>query len=502
MVLLAGLIGAFEGDSLAREGGEPGGDATGASAGGQPKPKKAKKPKKGKQITVTTVTEEEKADPNALFTVGSTNFAAGALKEAMNNFAESAKVGGGKKAWFNAGYCAEQIGELTKAVEFYREAYKLDPDYEAARVHLVRTLKATSKNTEVAAVYKAFLDKHPNDENAKTEYMDALVVAGRFDDAIAIGRDVLKKNAKSAAVYKSLSAMYLSKGQLDLAQIMADKSIEINATDPDVYNNLGVMLLRQGDTPSAVLRFKEAREHDAGHFEANLNLGLIAADSGDWNLAMECFDKALERNSTSNEARIGKAVALRGLGDTDAAFAIYEELISESPQFRTPYYNASAIHLYFTKNYKKATEYLTLLKGNLEVSGPLDPNDEIFKKLAEIEAAVAAEAERKRIEAEKKKAEEERERRAKETLAEMKAKISDMKTKVDTNMACFPEEVGMELQMFVETAAEMISTDDTTMAADLKQLYDSQYGPMLDSAMSGCGGAAPSPEAPTENPAP
>jgi hypothetical protein len=58
----------------------------------------------------------------------------------------------------------------------------------------------------------------------------------------------------------------------------------------------------------------------------------------------------------------------------------------------------------------------------------------------------------------------------------------------------------MELQMFVEAGGEMLTGDDAAMAADVKTLYDNQYGPMFDAAVASCSPAAPAPA--PEEPAP
>jgi hypothetical protein len=165
-------------------------------------------------------------------------------------------------------------------------------------------------------------------------------------------------------------------------------------------------------------------------------------------------------------------------------------LIKENPKLQIAYFNAATLHEVYTQDFTRAIKYLEAYKDAR--AGELSPNDDVFKRIEEVTAAKAAEEERKRLEAEKKKAEEERIRRAQETLDLMAADVKTMKDTVESKKTCLSEEIVMELEMFVETAQEAITSKDTDMASDFRQMLDTYYKPMLDTALAEtCGAAAP-----------
>lgn len=409
--------------------------------------------------------------------------------QAYDFFAKAEQLNGGKKASFNAGYTAEKIGELSKAAGHYRKAFDADATYEPALYSLTRVLKAQGQTAEIPALFEAYLAARPDDMRVRTEYMDALAVAGRDEEAIAVGRKILETNPDNDAVYRALSSMYLKQGRVPLARLMGDKALELNDADPDIYNNLGVVLLESGDEPGAIDKFQMARKLDSKHFEANMNLGAIALDSGDYGLAMDCFTAANERNPASKPARLGLAVALRGTGDFDGAGRIYDTLIKEDPSYDKAWFNAATLHERYTKDFTKALDYLSRYKDTK--AGELSPNDEVFARIQRVEAAKTAEEERKRLEEERRKAEEERQRRAKELLAKMEAQLVDLQTKLDANAACLDEMVAMEIGMAIETAGQVVEAQDTGMASDVQQMLDSYYVPMLEEAIAACAGTPP-----------
>lgn len=417
--------------------------------------------------------------------------------QAYGFFVQAETLQGGKNASFNAGWAAEKLGEIGKAEVHYRRAFEADPTFEPALYSLARVLRETDKGAEIPPLFEAYLAKKPDDERIRAEYMDALVTAGANEQALEVGREILRTNPDSDAVYRALSSLYLKQGKVPLARLMGDKALELNDADPDIYNNLGVVFLESGDEPGAIDKFQMARKLDSTHFEANMNLGAIALNSGDYNLALTCFEAATNRNPSSTDARLGLAVAKRGTGDFPGAQKLYDAMIAETPELDAPWFNAATLHERYTKDFAKALDYLGRYKDAR--AGSLSPSDPVFARIQRVEAAKAAEEERKRLEEQRRREEEERQRRARELLSAMEAQLVDLQSRVDTNAACLDEMVAMEVGMAIETAAEVVASQDTAMASDVQSMLSDYYIPMLDEAIAtGCGGGAPAEDAETD----
>ena len=54
---------------------------------------------------------------------------------ALIYFQKSSALGGGPKASFNAGWVAEQVGDMGAAENEYRKAHEADPDYDRPSIH-------------------------------------------------------------------------------------------------------------------------------------------------------------------------------------------------------------------------------------------------------------------------------------------------------------------------------------------------------------------------------
>lgn len=453
-------------------------------------------PKKGP----TELTVEQQTDPVAVFQNG-VEFLTTPNKEgiidystAYDRFVSAAelfdskgKADKGAKAHFNAAWTAEVLQDGAAAEKHYRLAFEGDPAYEKAMFSLTRVLSANGNHTEAIGLYRDFVGSHADRVDVRNELIVALATAGLYDEAMTEAQEILLKDPKNAAVYRSLSTLYYKKGNYGMSALCAEKSLDLNKGDSGTYNNLGVTYLLQENEAAAIEEFKTALKLDPKNYEANMNLGFVALNSGDYALALACLQRAVESNPQSIDAKLGLAVALRGNKDYTKAGSVYDEILKADPQNEYAYFNASTLHEKYTKDFTKALKYLDLY---IEMkAGTIGPDHEVFDLKADVEKSKAAEeariAEEKRLEAERK----EREERALATLKELEGMVATYEAKVKSCDPAVQEEVGMML----EQAKEVITSKDTGMAVDLKSMFTDYYGPMVDA----CAGAAPA-EAPAE----
>lgn len=404
-------------------------------------------------------------------------------------------------AHFNAGWAAEQLGELEKAEQHYRAAYEAQPD----NVELLNAYADMLNKNERAAVavdlFAAFVEKNPEDLDTRNAYMEALGNAGRYDEAVAQGREVLLRDAKNVSAYRNLSRIYFAKGEYAMSQLCAEKAKTMAEGDAGIYNNIGVTYLVMDNEPSAIEEFQTARKLDPDNLEANLNLGYVALNSGDYALARECFESALGSQAGNLDAKMGLAVALRGVQEFDAAAKLYDEIIKLDPSNQSAYFNASNMHARYTKDYKRAKKYLEEFINNNNESGQIGPSHVVYEKIAQIDVLEEQQRERERIEAEKAAAREAAKKAQQAKFEELKTRYASLKADVEAISSC---EMAMEMgavdmgMMVVEQAGAIIEMEDATMAEDVLTFFD-EVVPMIEEVKPMCGDApapapAPAPE--------
>ncbi|MBT3220195.1 MAG: hypothetical protein HN348_13990, partial [Proteobacteria bacterium] len=171
---------------------------------------------------------------------------------------------------------------------------------------------------------------------------------------------------------------------------------------------------------------------------------------------------------------------------------LYDEIIKADPQSELAYFNAAILHERYTRDFNKALRYLQAYVDSRSVT----PDDPVFAKINEVNAAKAADEERKRQEAERKRQEEERRKRNEELLKNMSVKVTELQGTMTAKAHCFDPDFADEVSMILEQAGMVVEMGEAEMAADIQTLLDG-YIPSIEDSVAGCA-EAPAPEAPPE----
>jgi len=189
-------------------------------------------------------------------------------------------------------------GDYTnKAIDYYRQAMKLDPS-------------------------AAFLSE---------ELTDLYIQAGRIKDAVTEAEDLLKQNPSNMDARRLLGRIY--------ARLIGDPQEKKVNED----------MLRR-----AIEQFQKVTEQDPKDLESWLMLGRLERVSRDSVAAEKAFKKALDQDASNEEALTGLAMVYSELGDTKNAIEMLRLVTSKNPNPRT----LSALASFYerTRDFTSATD--------------------------------------------------------------------------------------------------------------------------------------------------
>ncbi len=147
-----------------------------------------------------------------------------------------------------------------------------------------RQLLANSRAVEAAALSRGMLSALPSCAPALEVLAEALLDAGRLEEAYSALRTALSDREK-----------------------------------PELLLLLGEVELRRGRLPNARDAFRRVAEGEPGNDRAEAALGIVAAKLGDLDTAREALDRALQANGTLVEARVLRAEISLDRGEPAAA---------------------------------------------------------------------------------------------------------------------------------------------------------------------------------------
>ena len=190
------------------------------------------------------------------------------------------------------GLCLERMGRLSKALEFYERALKLDPKNPEIYQNLGMIAWQLDMLEGAEKFLRLFLQMAPNNPSGQINLSGILRDQGRFPDAIELLRQ---------AIYR-------------------------DETNPDLWNSLGTVLLEAGDVAQAETFYREALRLDPGFSRGHHNLAYTRELQGDVEAAIEHFKRALEAPKSDQDKRTMRhALSLSTLasGDLKTGWELY-----------------------------------------------------------------------------------------------------------------------------------------------------------------------------------
>lgn len=274
----------------------------------------------------------------------------------------------------NLGLVLLAVGNNAKAIESFRAALRVQPDFADAFNNLGNALMRSGRIEEAISAYRSALslnDEQPSVHNnlgvalkrqglleeALAEFLNALKLSPRFADAGANLGDVLfqlKRHNDAIRCYRqasqlapnnpelwvSLGDVYKAIEQWSEAREAYQHALDLNNELVSAVINLGVVAQQMNAFDDAYACYLRAIEIDPNNAEAHNNLGTVLRERGEVAAAAEAFQKALQISPEFAEARYNLAMTKQGQGQLVDALADYMGLIELNPNDGRGYYGA------------------------------------------------------------------------------------------------------------------------------------------------------------------
>jgi tetratricopeptide (TPR) repeat protein len=161
--------------------------------------------------------------------------------------------------------------------------------------------------------------------------VNALLAAGRVDEALAGYEALAAKDPGSASVHRMLGAAAKKKGDAARAEAEMRKAVELAPEDPLAHRDLGVLLYETGRAELALPEAEKAVALDPQNGALLFNLGLIYQNAGRSQDAWDALVKAEAADPQNAEVQYYLGTVAVGLGKTDEAVARFKKYLSTSP---------------------------------------------------------------------------------------------------------------------------------------------------------------------------
>jgi len=236
--------------------------------------------------------------------------------------------------YYGLGDSLDKHGQREDAIEAYRKAVSLRPEYMEAHHNLALLLIKANRPAEAFSHCKAVLEENPTDATLCEDVGMALAKQGRFADAIGYYEKALSIDSQRASVYDNLGTAYLQLNRPDEALRNYSQALVLNSDDPVTQNNMGNILAMLGRTEEAIAHFETALALRPYDVDALANLANALSIAGRYEEALSRYRQALELSPMDAEIYCDLGYSLEQQGQAGIAIKAYKKALSINPRTR------------------------------------------------------------------------------------------------------------------------------------------------------------------------
>jgi Flp pilus assembly protein TadD len=181
---------------------------------------------------------------------------------------------------YNLGVTLVRLNRLPEAIEQFKEALELKPDFAWAHYSLAGALARQGRAAEAIEHYKRAYQIQPDYAEAHNNLGFLLANEGRLPEAIEQFEQVLRIRPDDTDARNNLGATLAQSGRLQEAVEQFELALRFKPDDPGTQFNLGNALLGLGRTQEAMTHYEEAVRLNPGFVEAQKRLAALRAESG------------------------------------------------------------------------------------------------------------------------------------------------------------------------------------------------------------------------------
>lgn len=281
----------------------------------------------------------------AILLISLTGFTA---KYIINNVNHSSALELGKQ-----GNTFFELQRYEDALNVYRQAINLNPNYAQAWYGQGKTLARLQKYSEALTAYEQAIQILPDYVEAWSGRGFVLKDLGRYQEAIAAFDKSLQLNEQAPDIWNAKGEVFSLLKQYDNAINAYNQALELKSDDYVVWYNKGLALQRLKQYEEAITSHNKAVEIKPNYVGAWYNLGNSLVNLRRYEAAIQAYDQAVKYNPNYAAAWLSKGNILIILQRYPEAVETFNQVLKiNNNNFQAWYAKGWALHQ--NQNYGEA----------------------------------------------------------------------------------------------------------------------------------------------------
>ncbi len=285
-------------------------------------------------------------DPNVLLRLGNLELSANHMDLAKSWFLKSvAQSGPSAAALMGLGKTALAERQYPAALKYLKQALAREPQASSLHYQLAMAYRGLGDADQMQKELKARGDTDPTikdtllDEikllkQGKTGLLERAGKAmheGRFIDACAAYREMIRLDPNDAIAYRYLGVALAKSGKLTEALQDYDHALQLDPNSAAIHYSMGILLIQTGKEEAAIEHFREASRIDPGLVPGHFQLANLLMRKGKDEDASREYAIVAELDPQNRFARLMQAMALIHAAFYEQGRKVLEEALVAFP---------------------------------------------------------------------------------------------------------------------------------------------------------------------------
>jgi Flp pilus assembly protein TadD len=229
-----------------------------------------------------------------------------------------------------------QLGELTsaaqsemaeRAIEQYKEVYRLDPTDTESALWLARLYRLRNEHDKAEEVLRSLLKEDPENEAAVEQLTQLLLDEGKSEDAVSLLEGITGRNP-SPTLLDLLGDAYSQNHDLPKAEQAYRKAADLDPSESSHLRGLGQTLLAEEKYSDALTVYQKLSDLMPDDADVYLRLGQIYRELNKLDLAEQSLLKARQYEPGSPEVMYNEAMLYEAQGRYDDAIRVLSDAVT------------------------------------------------------------------------------------------------------------------------------------------------------------------------------
>jgi tetratricopeptide (TPR) repeat protein len=214
-----------------------------------------------------------------------------------------------------------------KAIEQYKEIYRLDPSDTESALWLARLHRLRNEHDQAETVLRGILKDDPENEQAVEQLTQLLLDEGKSDEAVAL-LEGMNSRTPSATLLDLLGDAYTQTKDLPKAEQAYRKAVDLDPSELSHLRGLGQTLMAEEKFPDALAVYQKLADLMPDDADVYLRIAQIYREMHQLDRAEESLLKARQYAPGSLEVMYNEAMLYQAQGRYNDAITVLSDAIT------------------------------------------------------------------------------------------------------------------------------------------------------------------------------